>query len=230
MKFKGTLGTQFSGSLAGITASHNRGGAYLRQRAIPVDPSSSFQNARRNVFRTLVQRYTTVLSEAQREDWRLWALNTPFLDVLGDSRPITGQQAYVGANTLRDQAGLAFLNAAPVIFNRGAMGSLELGAVSAASDDYELTFDNTQSWATAVGGALLLFQGRPQNASVLYYNGPWRFTEAVLGAVVPPTSPFTAGPQPFPLALGQRLFVRAVAITADGRWTSPTVVSSIVGA
>lgn len=230
MLIKGTFTNEFSGSVGGITAAHNRGGYYLRSRVVPTDPATAFQTARRNTFRTFITNWTTKLTEVQRESWRLWAANTPFLNPLGDSRPITGQNAYAGCNMLRQQAGLAEVTTAPVIFDRGAVGAVNLDNISAASDDFEVVFDNTQTWATAVGGALLVFGGRPQNQSIQFYKGPWRFIDSIDGAVIAPTSPGGPFINPFPLALNQRLFVRLVALTADGRWTSDVVVSGLVGA
>lgn len=223
MKFKGTFATSQSGSLAGITASHNRGGQYLRNRTIPTDPASSFQTARRNVFRTLVTRWTNTLTQAQRDSWITYADNTPFVNALGDPLILTGQNAYIGSNTLRVQAGIAQVATAPAIFERCAIGELTPIA-DAAADEFEIEFDNSQAWATAVGGALLVFASKPQNASIRFFKGPFRYGGKIAGAVVPPTSPQTV-PSPYVFAAGQRIFLRFVAITADGRWSNEYITS-----
>ncbi|KKM06452.1 hypothetical protein LCGC14_1743870, partial [marine sediment metagenome] len=48
MLFKSGLITQGSGSIGGLTASHNRGGMYFRARTIPTNPATSFQTVVRN--------------------------------------------------------------------------------------------------------------------------------------------------------------------------------------
>ena len=63
MKFKGMIGSMFSGSSGGVTASHNRGGYYLRQRVVPSDPASTLQlKVRSAMTRTSVRASTGVAS------------------------------------------------------------------------------------------------------------------------------------------------------------------------
>lgn len=225
MLFKGTFGDQYSGSAGGLTASHNRGGYYLRQRVVPANPSSLAQLQRRAAFRTAINRWMD-LSQVNRESWATWAANVPFTNRLGDARPITGQNAYVGSRVLRQQAGLTAVSAGPATFNRGNMGDVAIESIDGTSDDFDIAFDATASWATAVGGALLVFQGKPQPASVEFYKGPFLFNQAILGAVVAPTSPDTMASL-YPLAAGQRVFVRVVAVQADGRYSAGQVLSGI---
>lgn len=225
MKFKGTFGAEFSGSAGALTASHNRGGYYLRQRVIPVNPNSDAQRALRTTFSAAVVAYSG-LSAVNRDGWKVWADNTPFTDSLGDPRPVTGQNAFIGSYTLKTQAGLAPVTAAPSTFNRGALGDVSLGSVMSGAGTYDITFDPTAEWATAVGGALLIFQGRPQNASVSFYKGPFLFAAAVPGAAVAPTSPETV-PTLYPLATGQRVFVRLVAVMPDGRYTTGVILNEL---
>ncbi len=50
MKFQGTFGTNFSGSLAGTTASRNKGGQYLKERSNPVQPNTIAQQSAKAAF------------------------------------------------------------------------------------------------------------------------------------------------------------------------------------
>jgi hypothetical protein len=80
-----------------------------------------------------------------------------------------------------------------------------------------LAFTNTDAWATAVGGYLLLFASRAQNATVNFFKGPYRFAGKIAGAATPPTSPAVIT-LPFPIGpVGSKMYFRAVAIMADGR-------------
>lgn len=73
MKFKSTLLAEASGALAGLVFSHNRGGAYIRQRVIPVNPSSSFQQAVRNFMLVCAGAWNNVLTVQQRAGWTWYA-------------------------------------------------------------------------------------------------------------------------------------------------------------
>lgn len=228
MKIKGTFATEFSGSVGGLTAAHNRGGYYLRNRVVPTDPATVTQVTRRNAMRTMVGRWMTTLTAANRASWELYAQNTPFTNDLGDPLILTGQQAFIGSALARAPVPLGSVAAGPGTFNRSEMGEITVTA-SAASDEYEVVYDNTRPWAVAVGGALVIYEGRPQNGSVNFYKGPFLHADDVLGAVVPPTSPATVT-SAYNLVAGQAVFLRLVAVTADGRWTPGVVVRAVVGA
>jgi hypothetical protein len=89
-----------------------------------------------------------------------------------------------------------------------------------------IAFTNTDEWATAVGGSLLVYAGRPQNPSVNFFKGPYRFAGRINGAVVPPTSPLTV-PAPFVFQQTQREHVQFRAVGADAR-ISATQRDSII--
>ena len=50
MKFTSQVYTQASGSVGGLTYSHNRSGMYTRARSTPTDPASTLQLERRSNF------------------------------------------------------------------------------------------------------------------------------------------------------------------------------------
>lgn len=236
MKFKSQVFTQASGSVGGLTYSHNSAGLYTRARAIPVNPNTSRQVVVRAALTTLVNRWLQTLTQLQRDAWELWAANTPTTDVLGDALILTGQQAYVSANTPRVQAsdvqfnplnGLPLLTAAaaiaddaPILFNRGEIGAISLSSSGGAID---LAFDNTQEWATTAGGVLLLYMSQPFNASRKFFRGPWRLQTAILGATpTAPMSPATVSNNivGYVVAEGQKMRIKARALLPDGRTSS----------
>ena len=119
MKIIPALTGPMSGKLGGMVASRNRGGQYFRRKAVPVNPDSSLQVERRSAFASLISMWNNELTTPQREDWTVWAANTPRLDSLGQTHVLTGQNAFVGCNSLRVIAGQTILKVAPTIFNRG---------------------------------------------------------------------------------------------------------------
>lgn len=216
MKFTSALVSGASGSIRGMTASHNRGGQYLRGRTIPTNPNSVFQQAVRNNLSVLQTRFLSTLTAAQRLAWTTYAQNTPVTDSLGNSIKLTANQWYIACNSLRLQAGIAVVDAGPTTFGLPTF-TTPVPTIVAAGTTVSMAFTNTDSWATAVGGALLIFASRPQNPTVNFFKGPYRFAGKVLGAVTPPTSPAVIT-LPFPIGpVGSKMYFRAVAVGVDGR-------------
>ena len=216
MKFRPLLGTNASGSIGGITYSHNRGGAYTRSRATPVNPNTVQQQAVRGYFANLQALWDSVLTTAQRTAWDTYALNTPVTDAIGSSVNAGGKGMFTRGNVPRLQAGLATVSAGPTTAGLPNLTAPTITSATASTGVCIITFTNTDPWAIAVGGALLVYISRPQGAAINGFKGPYRYAGKVAGAVTPPTSPqnITA---PFPFAAGQRLFFRFVAVTPDGR-------------
>jgi hypothetical protein len=231
MLFKGLLATEMSGSLAGITASHNAGGQYFRARAIPVNPGSIYQTAVRAALAGIVGRWVNTLTQLQRDAWEVYAQNVPVTDRLGATRQRTGLNWYIACNVPRVQSGVIlptpYIDTAPIIFSQAALTPPAIVSATAATEVLSMSFTNTDGWAIAVGGALLVYTGLPQNASVVSYKGPYRYAGKIAGAVVPPTSPLpiTAA---YPFGVGNRVHILCKAIQTDGR-TSPSFRTSALG-
>lgn len=220
MKFKSQIATQVSGSVGGTTFSHNRGGLYMRARSIPVNPASPLQTVVRNAFTTLVNNWTSVLTGAQRNDWSVYATNTPVIDKLGDPITLTGQQMYIRNNTPRIQAAFSPVNDAPTTFNLGDFTAPTYTA-QAAADTITVAFTSADAWDDEDDSAMLIFASRPQNPSVIFFKGPYRFAGSIDGdSVTPPTNPavLTA---PFALTAGQIVHMKASVMRADGRLSTP---------
>lgn len=226
MKFISSIVTAASGSIRGCTFSRNRSGAYIRGRVIPVNPASSFQNNVRGYLSNLVARWTSTLTPTQREGWDTWALNTPQTDSLGQALTITGQNAYIKSNTLRMQASEPPIDDAPTLYAGTPLTPPYIVSADESTQDLVSAHTVTDEWALAAGGFLLIYQGRPQNPSVNFYKGPYRFLTAVQGAATPPTSPDTSTPA-FPFSAGQMVPMAFRAISPDGR-ISPQLRASII--
>jgi hypothetical protein len=221
VKFKPTIAGEASGSIGALTFSHNRGGAYIRNRVIPVNPNTSFQQAVRGHVATLTSYWLNILTAVERAAWDVYALNVPLIDALGEPRNAGGLGMFVRSNVSRLQAGEPQVDAAPVIYNLGEFTDPVPGVASAAAQTLSLAFTNGDDWANEDDSALLVYLSRGMNASINYFKGPYRFAVAIQGdAVTPPTSP-NAVACPFPVAEGQKLFVKANVTRADGRYSSP---------
>jgi hypothetical protein len=225
VKFRGTHLTDASGSLVGVTYSHNRGGTYTRGRAVPVNPNTVFQQQVRSWFANAQAAWNGTLTTAQRTAWDTYALNTPVADSLGNQINAGGKGMFTRGYVPRIQAGLALVAAGPSTYGLPPLTAPGITSLTASTKIAIITFTNTDGWATAVVGALLVFMSRPQSPSINSFKGPYRFAGKILGAASPPTSPQNIT-GPFPMVAGQVTFFRFVAVTTDGR-LSPDFRTSI---
>ena len=216
MRFKSGMMSSSSGSLGGLVFSHNAGGQYVRARVTPTNPGTIYQTTVRQIVASLVNLWANVLTQAQRDAWDVYAGNVPLPDVFGDPRYRSGINHYVRSNTPRLQFGVARIDVAPGIFD---VGEYTLPVVTAQEAGQTLTtaFTDADDWTSEDGAALLSWCSRPQNPSILFFKGPYRAQNIVLGnSVTPPTNPDIHS-APFNFVEGQKLFTKYNVIRSDGR-------------
>lgn len=216
MIFKSQAFTQASGSIGGMTYSHNAGGMYTRARSIPTNPNTPQQQAIRTLVAQLSNLWLSALTQAQRQAWNVYAANVTVPNALGDQIHISGLNQYVRSNVPRNQANLARVDDAPTVYNIGDYTDPSFTA-DAALNQASVDFTDTDEWVGEDDAAMLCYFSRPQNISVNYFKGPYRFADLIPGdAAMPPTSPATIN-LPFVITAGQRVFGRFNVVRADGR-------------
>lgn len=220
MKYKSHLLAQASGSVAGATYSHNRGGLYIRARSIPVNSSTTQQQAVRDKFAILAVRWSSILTSSQRLGWETYADAVQVTDTLGEKRKLTGMNWYIASNTLRLQASFAVLDTAPAILTLATLTAPAITSVTASTGVMVLTFTNTDLWATASLGALMVYTSQAQPLATNFFQGPYRFAGKIAGATTPPTSPQNINIA-FPLIAAQQGFAQFRAFNSDGRISAP---------
>lgn len=233
MLFSSPVYSQASGSIAGITYSHNAGGMYTRARATPTNPSSAFQNQIRAGLTAAVTAWTA-LAQADRDSWDLYGANTPTTNRLGATVNRTGQNWFVAAYSVMNQAnnklsaGLPAFTAGPTTFNRGDFTTPELLPI--ASTGLGLVIEPADAWANEDDAVLLIYQGLPQNASRKYFGGPFRLVAAIAGdSTTPPVAAQTVtsatlAAEGYPITAGQVNSIAAVVLRADGRISTRRLV------
>lgn len=229
VKYTSAIAATGSGSIGGATASRNKGGQYFRRRAIPTNPATEQQQAVRNGLASLTNAWSNTLTDAQRAAWDVYAFNVAWIDSLGQSIKLSGQQMYIRSNVPRLQAGLARVQAGPTTYS---LGTLTTPVVTSINDDGSsaINFTNTDEWATQAGGALLVYFSRPVSPAINFFKGPYQYAGRVNGATTPPTSPSMGITAPFEMAgqAGNRVFVQFRGTSADGRLSSVQRGSIIV--
>jgi hypothetical protein len=229
MKFKSQVYTAVSGSIGGITYAHNAGGMYARGRATPTDPNTARQQNVRGYMSDLNVRWNNTLTQTQRDEWALYAANVTLLNAFGDPINVSGIAMYQRSNVLRLQFGLDPVDDGPPVFNLGTQAPPAFTGADEGDQMFNFDYPGSEpSWVSEDGSALVIFTGRPQNAGVTFYKGPFRSAVAILGdSTTPPTFPVEA-PATYPITAGQRAFARVRLLRADGRVSPAQIVNGIV--
>lgn len=221
---------QISGSIGGTTFSRNRYGAIARNRSLPVNPNTALQQKVRSVVGNLAQEWFNSLTSAQRSAWDTYAANVSVLNRLGDTINLTGFNMYVRTNTALEYADIAGNYDAPTNFTLAEQDPTLTVTASEATQQISVAFDTALDWVSEDGAYLMLYVSRPQNDTINYFKGPYQYAGKIAGdATTAPTSPqVVSAPQAF--VEGQKLFVQARIVRADGRLSNPFRVDCVSAA
>lgn len=220
--FKSQLVTQVSGSVGGTTYAHTKSGMYMRGRGIPTNPQTARQSQIRDAMSMYSAMWSTVLTQAQRDAWNQYAEAVLVANALGDQIQISGQNHYVRANVSRAAANAQLSPSVPLttIADAPTMNMLPNAMpISAAIDStgtgtLSISFVEGEAWSDFDTAAILIYVGRPRNAGVNYFKGPYRLAGLIPGdGITPPTTPVdvtTALESVWALTPGQVCKVKAV--------------------
>ncbi len=221
---------QISGSIAGNTFARNRSGNYMRARTKPVNPQSAKQILVRSIMAMLTTRWAQTLDAAQRTAWNLYASNVNALNRLGETINNTGFNHYIRSNHWFARMGRTLVDDGPVIFELPATDPTMSIAISEATQQVTMTFDDTLAWTSEDDAMLVILQSQPQNPQRNFFNGPWTGRSAKVGAAgVPVTSPLDYASITV-ASEGQRMWSKFRILRADGRLSNPFRAEVLVGA
>lgn len=214
-----------SGSIGGTVFSRNKGGAYMRFRAVPTTSSTDFALNAKARLSTASQAWQT-LTVGQRGSWKQWALQNPITDVLGFPRALTGHQAYVSINARRAAVGDVPLAEPPIVPAPTGLLTIVQDA-DIGSGDTDLTFTATPLGATE---AIYLEAAVTNSPGITNVNNLMRFTGITAAAATSPVDVQSLIETRLgTLIVGQTLFVRAsVYDDATGLVSLPLVDNVVV--
>jgi len=165
----GAVVGQISGSIAGTTYSHNKGGPYIRNRAIPTNPSSTKQLQRRADLATISTDWQNETA-ANRASWEEWARQNPIVNALGESILKSGHQAYVGLNTRILLASGTPISVPPVVARPdGFLTAVQAGDIGAGNVDFTFTA------ALVAGNQVELWAAVTNSAGITYVENLYKF-------------------------------------------------------
>jgi hypothetical protein len=182
----GALAQDARGKIDGIVYSRNQFGAYARQKVSPVQPQAFRQTLVRERLTSLSKRFSTVITDSQRQAWNAFAKVNPVVDVFGNPQALSGISAYVRLNAVIENAGAALIDTPPADLSVTGLLSMTAAAAAGAAT-LGITFT-----ATPLGAGLELYIWATQglNAGRQFFKPNLRFLGVSAAAQA---SPFAAG-------------------------------------
>lgn len=209
------------GSIGGQVHSRNSSGNYIRARTTPVNPQTPRQNAIRVAIQSLAQRWSNVVTQAQRDAWEVYAASIVRTNKLGAQIKLSGFNHYIRSNAGRLQLALTVLDAAPTTLTLPSGDPVFVCTVDEAGQEISVVFDDTLDWATQANGHMIVSMSLPKAAGVNFIGGPFRVAAAIDG--IDPggvSSPQTLS-VPFPVSELQEIACTARISEDDGRLSDP---------
>ncbi|MHC4406602.1 MAG: hypothetical protein ACYTG0_43820, partial [Planctomycetota bacterium] len=172
--------------------------------------------------------WDTVLTQAQRDAWDVYAANVSWVNRLGQTITLNGLNHFIRSNTARVVSGIARVDTAPVIFDIAAADTALAVTASEATQDLTINGDGAAAWIGEADAWYFSYMGLPQNGGRKFFGGPYRFLTATPGAGPPPFPITIAGS--FPFAEGQRIWVKTRIARGDGRLSEFAEVNFLAAA
>lgn len=210
------------GSTGGTTFSRGPFGAYTKARVAPTNPNTDKQAAARALLSTIVDRWMTVLTVAQRDAWNAAVQAFTVPNRIGDAIHLTGMQWYIRCNILLDLTGQALVAVPPIVPIVPAP-TFKLNHV-AASGVQVVAIGN---WDETAHDQLSILTSPNLSQTKNFYKGPWDVNWTL------PCSDFSALPvivrASVNLVIDSRMFFSFRTVNADGANSFPVIYSRDVG-
>jgi len=217
MKF---LGDTSSGSVGGKTFSRNRFGQYVRRRAVPVQPRTSFQLDQRALLSTNAAAWRA-LTDVQRAGWESLGLMISRTDSLGQAYTMNGFMAYCSVNNNNLAAGNSAVSDAPAIVTPQ---DILTATVTLTTSVFSIAFTATPLST----GQRLFTRVSPQMSAGRQFNGDYRLVDVSAAAKASPADIFSAYEARFGTPVsGNRVFIH-LQVYDSGFLSSPFMVTQDV--
>lgn len=208
-----------SGRIGDMVGLMTEGGMTLRTWVIPERRDTSPLAVTRQALIDATAAWLGTLTASARLGWETYARSLLTRSTIGTKLRQSAFAAFSSSAVARSVASLARVDVPPT-----APGFARHSPITptwnSGAGTVSLAFDNSDDWAGAVGGALIV-RSAPNGCGpgVNYYRGPLRYKGKVLGAVVPPTSPLTLS---ITYEFDGRGAIAFRVVNADGRISRPT--------
>lgn len=209
-----------SGSVGKNTSSRNRGGQYVRQRAMPTQPRSAAQVNQRARLTTNSAAWRA-LTSAQQAAWIAFANSFTINNSLGTPINLTGAQAYNKVNCVN------MLNGDAVVSTPPALPSFVACTVTALVTVAATPVIKLSGTSPAAGTKYMMYLSAQVSAGVNFMNN-WRYLQTFTVATAGAFDVTTAYTAKFgALIVGKKIFAKVVQSQA-GMQDNGTLFSVIV--
>lgn len=216
VKFGGGV-VQMAGKIAGNVFARNRYGNVVRGWTPPLNPMSTLQGEIRATAGMVQELWNQTLTPVQRAGWAQYADNVPMTNRFGEVMNLSGFNMFARTNAARLYHDMDAVIDAPSIFSLAGTDPTLSITPQPGTNQVEVVFDDDLDWVSEDGAAMLLYEGAPQNPGVNFFAGPWKRLGKIGGSgTTPPTSSVLLNSS-YELTAGQRQWLRARIVRADGR-------------
>lgn len=173
--------SELSGSIGGITYTHNRYGSIIgRSRVVPVNVNSTALEIARANFSASVTNWKK-LTEVQQQSWIDFAAGTPWKNKLGDTVFLTGQAMYIAQTAFYQHIvpgdALTSYNLAPCV--PGLLPQPHLAFACCEDPDFGVIVTVTNLDSTFAHHAIVRISP-PVSTGVRFHMGPYRHGQSIL--------------------------------------------------
>jgi len=221
---------ELSGKLGNVVAGRARNNIrWIRGRVIPANPQTSFQSVVRNGMSSAATIWNATLTQAQRDAWDAYAAAVPKA-----GNTLTGENWFCACEVLRVQANTYLTGTpwtqvldGPTILSMAAL-TAPVPTVDASDDQVSVAFTQTDDWAVHATGqsGLMLWASPGISPSRKFNHLGYQFVGAIQAESPAPATPEVLD-LPFPVTVGQRVFLQFRSRMEDGRF-SPLYKTNVI--
>lgn len=200
---------QRSGSIGNTVYSRNKGGSYVRDRAIPTNPNTPRQMTVRTQFQFLSSNWSSIFA-ADRALWEAYAESHPVLNRLGQPIILSGHAMFLRLNFNILDWGGSYITTPPI--ETAPDGFTAFSASAATTSTVDISFTNT------LGGneRIQLWQSNPHAANSTPNLNQSFFCAWSAAAEVSPW----AAPLAVQVPIGQWMTVFGRIFAGNGQWSA----------
>lgn len=211
------------GSTGGTVFSRGPFGAYTKARVAPTNPNTGRQAAARSLFSTMVDRWMTVLTVAQRDAWNLAVQAFTVPNRIGDAIHLTGLQWFIRCNASLNLTAQTLVAVPPVVPIVPAP-TLTLAWTTLVGIQVTAIGD----WDDTAHDELLVQDSTALSLTKNFWKGPWATLRTISASVL--------GSLPYvliasaDLVADSRVFTQFRTVNATGGNSFAVIYSADVGA
>ena len=214
----------------GSVFSKNRSGNYIRTKVTPVNPQSTAQQLQRGLLTSQSQAWRN-LTQAQRDGWAAYANATPYTDIFGDVKFLSGSSMFTKTNLNLLKVGAATLTDAPNPVSLPLIGiSAIVATVSTGTGTNVLTITTTAD-GDDTDVSLAVYATPPVSAGKSFVKNLYKQINVATAAAATKTLTTSYSAIYGSMSVGSKVFVRVQAVSdITGQVGQPVDIMVIVSA